>query len=107
MAQPNETWFWQEQGRFGAQRHASAAKNPHAAMLTREFIFSDKGQLNLARGYARPIRFEHLTIPEDVQKKLLPQAQYAKAKPVTDAAAWEKSSKELPSLWQQKVLINQ
>lgn len=83
------------------------AKNPHAAMLTREFIFSDKGQLNLARGYARPIRFEHLTIPEDVQKKLLPQAQYAKAKPVTDAAAWEKSSKELPSLWQQKVLINQ
>ncbi len=83
------------------------AKNPNAAKLTREFILSDKGQLNLARGYARPIRFEHLTIPEDVQKKLLPQAQYAKAKPVADTAAWDKSAKELPSLWQQKVLINQ
>ncbi|UOO80993.1 ABC transporter substrate-binding protein [Uruburuella testudinis] len=83
------------------------AKHPHAAMLTREFILSDKGQLNLARGYARPIRIESLTIPAEVQAKLLPQVQYAKARPVADMAAWEKSAKALPSLWQQKVLINQ
>lgn len=83
------------------------AKQPNAAKLTREFILSDKGQLNLARGYARPIRYEHLEIPADVQSKLLPQEQYANAKPVADAAAWDKSSQELPSLWQQKVLIHQ
>ncbi|MDP4172276.1 MAG: extracellular solute-binding protein, partial [Bacillota bacterium] len=32
------------------------AKHPNAAMLTREYILSDAGQANLARGYARPIR---------------------------------------------------
>ena len=32
------------------------AKNPHAAMLAREYILSDEGQENLAKGYARPIR---------------------------------------------------
>ncbi len=83
------------------------AKNPYAAMLAREYIFSDKGQLNLARGYARPIRVETLTIPADVQKKLLPAAQYSKAKAIQDAAAWDKTSKALPQLWQQQVLIHQ
>ncbi len=83
------------------------AKNPNAAKLTREFILSDKGQLNLAQGFARPIRAEHITIPEDIQKKLLPNEQYAKARPVTDYAVWEKTAKALPSMWQQKVLIHQ
>ncbi len=83
------------------------AKNPNAAKLTREFILSDKGQLNLAQGFARPIRAEHLTIPEDIQKKLLPSEQYAKAKPISDFATWEKTAKALPGLWQQKVLIHQ
>lgn len=83
------------------------ARHPHAAMLAREFILSDKGQLNLARGYARPIRIEHLQIPQDVQDKLLPQEQYARAKPVADAAVWEKTARGLPALWQQQVLIHQ
>ena len=45
------------------------AKHPNAAKLTREYIFSDAGQTNLARGNARPIRAEHLTLPADVQAK--------------------------------------
>ena len=36
------------------------AKHPNAAKLAREYILSDAGQLNLARGYARPIR--HIAI---------------------------------------------
>ncbi|MCX7081059.1 MAG: ABC transporter substrate-binding protein, partial [Pseudomonas sp.] len=32
------------------------AQHPNAAKLAREYIFSDAGQINLARGYARPIR---------------------------------------------------
>lgn len=83
------------------------AKHPHAAMLTREFILSDKGQLNLARGYARPIRIEHLSIPAEIEQKLLPQSQYAKARPVADAKVWEQTAKALPALWQQQVLIHQ
>ncbi|OEC36091.1 putative spermidine/putrescine transport system substrate-binding protein [Pseudomonas cuatrocienegasensis] len=82
------------------------AKNPNAAKLTREYILSDAGQINLAKGNARPIRAEHLTLPAEVQAKLLPNAQYAKVQPIKDAAAWEATSKALPQLWQENVIIN-
>ncbi|SLM64441.1 MULTISPECIES: ABC transporter substrate-binding protein [Dickeya] len=82
------------------------AKHPNAAKLAREYIFSDAGQINLARGYARPIRAEHITLPEDVKSKLLAQAQYKNARPIADAEAWDKSVKALPRLWQESVIIN-
>ncbi|MGP6488840.1 ABC transporter substrate-binding protein [Duffyella gerundensis] len=82
------------------------AKHPNAAKLAREYIFSDAGQINLARGYARPIRAEHLTLPADVQAKLLPQSEYKSARPIKDQAAWDKTSKLLPRLWQENVVIN-
>jgi len=82
------------------------AKHPNAAKLAREYIFSDAGQINLARGYARPIRAEHLTLPVDVQAKLLPQSEYKSARPIKDQAAWDKTSKLLPRLWQENVVIN-
>ncbi|MBD8146420.1 ABC transporter substrate-binding protein [Pantoea agglomerans] len=82
------------------------AKHPNAAKLTREYIFSDQGQINLAKGYARPIRAEHLTLPADVQARLLPQSEYKNARPVKAQAAWDKSSKMLPRLWQENVIIN-
>ena len=81
------------------------AKNPNAAKLTREYIFSDAGQTNLARGNARPIRAEHLKLPADVQAKLLPNEQYKAAQPIKDAAAWEATSKKLPQMWQEQVII--
>jgi putative spermidine/putrescine transport system substrate-binding protein len=82
------------------------AKHPNAAKLAREYILSDAGQINLAKGNARPIRAEHLTLPAEVQAKLLPNAQYAKVQPIKDAAAWETTSKALPQLWQEHVIIN-
>lgn len=82
------------------------AKNPNAAKLAREYILSDAGQINLAKGNARPIRAEHLTLPAEVQAKLLPNEQYAKVKPIKDAAAWEATSKALPQQWQENVIIN-
>ncbi|WP_279025513.1 ABC transporter substrate-binding protein [Gibbsiella quercinecans] len=81
------------------------AKHPNAAKLAREYIFSDAGQINLARGYARPIRAEHLTLPDDVKAKLLPAEQYKNAHPIADPAAWEKSAKLLPRLWQENVIM--
>lgn len=65
------------------------AKNPNAAKLTREFILSDEGQINLAIGYAKPIR-TNVQLPEDVKAKLLPNEQYKNARPVTDFDKWKK-----------------
>ena len=81
------------------------AKHPNAAKLAREYILSDAGQINLAKGNARPIRAEHLTLPAEVQAKLLPNEQYAKVKPIEDPDAWEATSKALPQQWQENVII--
>ncbi len=81
------------------------AKNPNAAKFAREYIFSDAGQLNLAQGYARPIRVENLKLPEQVKAKLLPIEQYKNAHPIADPAAWEKSAKSLPRKWQETVMM--
>jgi len=81
------------------------AKHPNAAKLAREYILSDAGQINLAKGNARPIRAEHLTLPAEVQAKLLPNEQYAKVKPIKNAEAWEATSKALPQQWQENVII--
>ncbi|MCA1054393.1 ABC transporter substrate-binding protein [Rossellomorea aquimaris] len=81
------------------------AKDPYAAMLTREYILSDEGQANLARGYARPIR-EDVELPEDAKSKLLPDSMYKNARPVEDADAWEEATKALPQQWQEKVLVH-
>ncbi|SET64647.1 ABC transporter substrate-binding protein [Pseudomonas graminis] len=81
------------------------AKHPNAAKLAREYIFSDAGQINLAKGNARPIRAEHLTLPPEVQAKLLPNEQYKNVTPIKDAAAWEKTSKALPQQWNEQVIV--
>lgn len=80
-------------------------KHPNAAMLTREYILSDKGQANLARGYARPIR-ENVKLPADAKAKLLPSDMYKNARPVTDAKAWGETTQQLLQEWPEKVLIN-
>ncbi|OXY83420.1 ABC transporter substrate-binding protein [Oceanimonas doudoroffii] len=82
------------------------AKHPNAAKLAREYILSDAGQINLARGYARPIRTS-VALPEDVQAQLLPNDMYAKARPIEDFGTWEQSTKRLPRQWQSQVLIHQ
>lgn len=79
------------------------AKNPHAAALTREFILSDEGQDNLAKGYARPIR-KKAKISDEAKKKLLPESMYKNVTPVKDSDAWNKALKELPKKWQEDVI---
>ncbi|MCG6227656.1 ABC transporter substrate-binding protein [Vibrio furnissii] len=82
------------------------AKNPNAAKLAREYIFSDQGQINLAQGYARPIR-SNIELPESIKAKLLSNDQYQNVHPVTDFNGWEKSGRKLPRQWQENVLIHQ
>ncbi len=80
------------------------ANNPHAAMLSREYILSDEGQENLAKGYARPIR--EVELSDDVKAKLLDDSEYANVNTIKDYEAWEKTAATLPQKWQQEVLIN-
>lgn len=81
------------------------APHPNAAKLTREYILSDDGQINLAKGYARPIR-DSVKLPDDVAAKLLPSDAYTNVKPVGDYKAWEETAKQLPQLWQERVLVH-
>ncbi len=78
-------------------------KRPYAAALTREYILSDEGQINLARGYATPIR-KNVKLPEDVKAKMLPESQYTKARPIKDFTAWGETVKKIPTLWQEEVM---
>ena len=80
------------------------AKHPNAAKLAREYILSDAGQKNLARGFARPIR--NVSLPGGIQQNLLPEQQYKNARTIKNPAAWRKSVRELSFLWQEHVLIH-
>ncbi len=78
------------------------APNPHAAALAREYILSDAGQINLAIGYASPIR--NVELPAELAAKRIPQEQYANARPIQNAKAWEKSVSEIGVNWQEQVV---
>ena len=40
-----------------------------------------------------------------MQAKLLPNDQYGAAQPIKDAAVWEATSKKLPQMWNEQVII--
>ena len=79
------------------------APHPNAAMLAREYIFSDAGQIQLARGNARPIRADSLALPDDVRRKLVDGTQYKSARAVRPAI-WTEEVKRLPRAWQRDVM---
>ena len=81
------------------------APHPHAAMLARDYILSDQGQINLAKGYARPIRSD-VKLPPKVAAKMIPKGEYKNAQPIKDYKAWDKTVKQLPQKWQESVLVN-
>ena len=78
------------------------SKRPYAAALAREYILSDEGQINLAKGYAKPIR--DVKLPEDVKAKLIPEDQYKNATTVKDADAWKKTIETIGQKWQEEVI---
>lgn len=81
------------------------SKRPHAAALLREYILSDQGQINLAKGYARPIR-DNVEIPADIKEKFLDDELYKNAKPIEDVKAWEATTKTIGEKWQNEVITN-
>jgi putative spermidine/putrescine transport system substrate-binding protein len=76
---------------------------PNMAKLVREFIFTEEGQMNFAKGFARPILIDSMTLPPEVAENVLPKEQYAKARPV-NAPVWMDAAKQLGKMWQEQVL---
>lgn len=79
------------------------SKRPYAAALAKEYILSDAGQINLARGYARPIR-SNVKLPDDVKAKMLPDEQYKSARFIKDSDGWTKTAADLGTKWQEDVI---
>ncbi|WP_281165447.1 ABC transporter substrate-binding protein [Liquorilactobacillus sicerae] len=79
------------------------AAHPYAAKLARSYILSDKGQINLAKGYARPIR-TNVKLPKSVKNKLLPSSDYKKIFHVKNNNTWNKATLKLGQEWKNDVL---
>lgn len=78
------------------------APNPAAACLAREYILSDEGQINLARGYATPIR--KVQLPADVQAKRIDAAQYGDNVHTIDYEKWTSVCQDVITYWQENIV---
>ena len=78
------------------------APNPAAACLAREYILSDEGQINLAAGYATPIR--DVELPADVQAKRIDAAQYGDNVHAIDYDKWTEVCQDVISYWQENII---
>lgn len=79
------------------------APDPAAACLAREYILSDDGQINLARGYATPIR-SSVKLPDDVQAMRIDSAQYGDNVHTIDYDKWTDVCQEMISYWQENII---
>lgn len=78
------------------------APHPAAACLAREYILSDEGQINLARGYANPIR--DVELPDDVKALRLPAEQYGDQIASIDYDKWTDVTEELITWYQENII---
>lgn len=79
------------------------APHPYAAAQTIEYLLSDAGQIDRARGYARPIR-EDVVLPADIKEKMLPDEVYDNVVTIQDSEALMRASEEVSRLWEAEVL---
>lgn len=79
------------------------APHPYAACLAREYILSDEGQINLAKGYATPIRSD-VVIPDDVQANRIDQAQYESAIAIEDFDKWKDVCQDIVTYWEENII---
>jgi putative spermidine/putrescine transport system substrate-binding protein len=77
------------------------AKHPYAAMLAREYILSDAGQLNIAALYATPIR--SVKLPSDLENKRIPRYQYTSSQTSMGAKFTLDLSKKIKTAWEAEV----
>lgn len=78
------------------------APNPAAACLAREYILSDAGQINLAIGYATPIR--DVELPAEVQAKRIDASQYGDNVNSIDYDKWTNVCQDVITYWQENII---
>ena len=78
------------------------APHPAAACLAREYILSDEGQINLARGFATPIR--DVELPEDVKALHLDDSAYGDNVVDVDNDKWTGVCEELITWYQENII---
>ena len=80
------------------------AKTHIFAMLAREYILSDAGQENLAK--AMRVHSGRSEITTGCKKIYYYLMMYTNAQPVKDQKKWEDTTKQIPQLYQEQVLIH-
>jgi putative spermidine/putrescine transport system substrate-binding protein len=74
------------------------APHPNAAKLANDYLFSPEGQIQLAEGFAHPIRTD-ITLPEAVKAKLLPESAYGKLHYPTNLESFSAAIKNIVDGW--------
>ncbi|MGI6176865.1 MAG: extracellular solute-binding protein [Eubacterium sp.] len=77
------------------------APHPAAACLAREYILSDQGQINLAIGYATPIR--DVELPAEVKAKRIDESQYGDNVKTIDYDKWESVCQDMITFWEENI----
>jgi putative spermidine/putrescine transport system substrate-binding protein len=77
------------------------AQHPYSAMLAREYILSDEGQLNIASLYATPIR--SVKLPSDLESKRIPRDQYTSSQTSMGAKFTLDLSTKIKNAWEAQV----
>ena len=78
------------------------APDKAAACLSREYILSDEGQINLAKGYATPIR--DVELPADVTAKRIDASQYGDNVHSIDYDKWTDVCQDVIAYWQENII---
>lgn len=78
------------------------APHPAAACLAREYILSDEGQINLAKGYATPIR--DVELPEEVQEMRIDDSQYGDNVYSIDYDVWTDVCQDVIDYWSENII---
>lgn len=77
--------------------------SPFAAALAREFIFSDEGQINLAKSGAIPTR-TNVAIPDEVIASTFDPSTYANAVGISDAAHYAEVCGQISEWWDENII---
>lgn len=79
------------------------APHPYSAALTVEYMLSDEGQIDRAKGYARPIRSD-VELPEELAVKMIDDAEYTDTIPLTDNEAITTVCTEIATRWEEEII---
>ncbi|MGA9397002.1 MAG: extracellular solute-binding protein [Anaerolineaceae bacterium] len=85
-------------GMLFAEYINAVAPHPNSAKLFQDFLFSDEGQVMLAKGYAHPARSD-VVLPDEIKAKLLPESAYGNIHFPTSLESFSAAIKAIVEGW--------